>query len=83
MLLPSFNAYTIQSFWEIELGHVKVNGNDINITNKEAVIDSSSSYIGGDSGDIANLHSKIPGSAPDPTNPGQFTSTDAAVLLLE
>ena len=81
--LHSFNTDTIQIFWETELFHVKVNGNNISITNIEAVIDSCSSFIGGSPGDIANLYSNIPGSAPDPTNPGQFTSTPVAVLLLE
>jgi hypothetical protein len=73
----------IQIFWEIALDSVKVNGKDIKITIKEAVIDSASTVIEGDSTDIANLYSNIPGSAPDPTLPGRYTSTLVAVSLLE
>ena len=77
------NMDAIQNFWEIALDSVTVNGNDIKIAVKEVVIDSSSTFVVANSGDIANLYSNIPGSAPDSTNPFGYTSTHVPVLLLE
>jgi hypothetical protein len=69
-------------FWQIPLESVIVNGVDIKITLNQAVIDSGSTVVAGDSGDIANLYKNIPGSAQVP-NSDQWTGTHVAVLLLE
>ena len=70
-------------FWEIPLDSVMVNGNNLKITNYNAVFDSSSIFIQGAPEDITNLYSNIPGSTPDPLNSGHFLGTHVTVLLLE
>lgn len=63
---------------------ISINGNEV-VTAKEAILDTGSTFISGDSQTIDNIYANIPGSAPI-SNLGQFTSTYAIVgagLLFE
>ncbi len=61
-----FNTDTIQGFWQTTFDAISVNGNDISVSTKDAIIDTGSTLISGDQESISNIYSKIPGSAQSP-----------------
>jgi cathepsin D len=64
----------IQGYWQTAFDAVSVNGNDISVSTKDAIIDTGTTYIYGDQESISNIYAKIPGSALL-QNTGQWTST--------
>jgi cathepsin D len=61
-----FNTDMIQGFWQTTFDAISVNGNDIPVSIKDAIIDTGSTLISGDQESISNIYSKIPGSAQAP-----------------
>ena len=53
----------IQGFWDTTLDGFTINGNDTQVSNLLAVIDSGSPLILGDRESIANIYAGIPGSS--------------------
>lgn len=60
------NTGTIQGFWQTKFDAISINGNDIPLSIKDAIIDTGSTFISGDQESISNIYSKIPGSAQAP-----------------
>jgi Eukaryotic aspartyl protease len=54
---------TIQAYWHTKLDGITTNGNDTKVSTLEAIIDSGSSLVLGNSGSIANIYASIPGSS--------------------
>ena len=54
---------TIQDLWDTTLDGFTINGNDTQVSNLLAVIDSGSPLILGDRESIANIYAGIPGSS--------------------
>ncbi len=71
----------MQALWQIPFDSISVNGNDVSVSTKEAVIDTGTSVILGNKGDIANIYSNIPGSA-QMSNGIQWTSTHVTGLVV-
>lgn len=61
-----FNTDMIQGFWQTTFDGISVNGNDIPVSIKDAIIDTASTLISGDQESISSIYSKIPGSAQAP-----------------
>ena len=61
-----FNMDMIQGFWQTTFDAISVNGNDIPVRIKDAIIDTGSTLISGDQESISDIYTKIPGSAQAP-----------------
>ncbi len=77
--LPSFNADTIQGFWQIPINYISVNGTAISSDLTDALIDSGSASIIGDTKSISSIYSRIPGSVQIPQS-FEWTGTHVAGL---
>ncbi|KAH9989582.1 acid protease [Russula vinacea] len=51
------------AYWHTKLDGISINGNDTEVSTLEAIIDSGSSLVLGNSGSIANIYASIPGSS--------------------
>lgn len=76
------NTDTMQAFWQISFGDIKVNGTVAGIphTVKDAVFDSGSSLIIGDHGTVASIYKNIPGSGI--LGGGLYTGTFVTELII-
>jgi hypothetical protein len=52
----------IQGLWNTKLDGITINGNDTQVSTKDAIINSGTSLIIGDHDSIANIYAGIPGS---------------------
>jgi cathepsin D len=78
-----FNTDTIQSFWQIKLDGITINGNGTQVSTKEAVIDTGSTQVLGDQNSIANIYASIPGSAQANASEGEYwTCTFVTELIV-
>lgn len=78
----SFNTYTIQGFWQIQMDSMTVDGTIVTLSTNDTIFDSTSTLISGDAVSIANIYSNIPGSSPILGSP-RYSSTHVAGLQLE
>ena len=74
-----FNTDAIQGFWQTTFDAISVNGNDIPVSIKDAIIDTGNTLISGDRESVSNIYSKIPGSAPGPDG-SLWSSTPITVM---
>jgi hypothetical protein len=68
-----FNTDTIQGYWQTAFDAISVNGSDISVSTRAAIIDTGTRYLLGDQESISNIYATIPGSAP--IQDGLWTST--------
>jgi cathepsin D len=58
-----FNADAIQGYWQTKLDGIAVNGNGVQVSNKDVIIDSGITAVVGDHDSIANFYGNIPDSS--------------------
>jgi Eukaryotic aspartyl protease len=63
MTLAFILTGTMQGLWNTKLDGITINGNDTQVSTKDAIINSGTSLIIGDHDSIANIYAGIPGSS--------------------
>ncbi len=64
--LSSSYTDTIQGAWSTTFDGISVNGSDISVTTKDAIIGTGTPLVVGDQKSVSNIYAKIPGSAQIP-----------------
>jgi cathepsin D len=71
----------IQAFWQTAFDGITVNGNDVTVGNKQAIIDTGTTLVLGDLDSITNFYKNIPGSEASESG-AYWTSTFVTVLFV-
>jgi Eukaryotic aspartyl protease len=76
------NTDTMQAFWQISFGDIKVDGKPIPHTVTNAVFDSGASQIIGEPGTVVSIYENIPGSGILAGSDGIYTGTFVTELII-